>query len=96
MPLAFAVFFIGVLHGYLLIHEILAVHIGYGFVGSFKIGERNEAIALGKICVVAGHLRHHVSPRPQPTEPPMVNLPLEQQLNYRSGRKYHKAFVRSP
>jgi hypothetical protein len=37
MSVTLAIFLVGVLHGYLLIHEILAVHVGNCIIGSLKV-----------------------------------------------------------
>ena len=56
MSFAFAVFLVGVLHGDLLVHEILAVHIGDGRVGGLKVPERHEPVALGEVVIIARDL----------------------------------------
>lgn len=46
MSLSLAIFLVGVLDGYFLIHEVLAIHVGNSVVRCFKGGERDEAVAL--------------------------------------------------
>ena len=56
VALAFAVFFVGVLDRDFLVHEVLAVHVGDGFVGGFEVGEGYETVAFGEVGIVAGDL----------------------------------------
>lgn len=56
MSLALSIFFICVLYGDLLVHEILAVHAGDCAVGGFKVCKRDEAVAFGQIRIVPGNL----------------------------------------
>lgn len=56
VALAFAVFFVGVLDRDFFVHEVLAVHIGDGFIGGFEVGEGYEAVPFGEVGIVAGDL----------------------------------------
>lgn len=56
MTLALPVLLVGVLNRNLLIHEILSVEIGNGFIRSLEVGEGHEAIALGQVGVISGNL----------------------------------------
>lgn len=56
MSLALAVLLVGVLNGHLLVHQDLAIHVGDGGIGGFKVGEGNESVTLGEVVVVAGNL----------------------------------------
>jgi hypothetical protein len=56
VSLTLSVLLVRVLDRDLLVHEVLAVHVGNGIIGRFKVGERNEPIALGQVRFVAGHL----------------------------------------
>jgi hypothetical protein len=56
VTLAFAVLFEGVLDGYLLVHQVLSIHVGDGVVGSFEVGEGYKAEALGETSVIASDL----------------------------------------
>jgi len=56
VTLAFAVFFVGVLDRDFFVHEVLAVHVGNGFVGGFEVGEGYEAVAFGEVGIIAGDL----------------------------------------
>ena len=54
VALALAVFLIGVLHADVLVHEVLAVHVGYGIIGGFEVGVGDKAVAFGEGSFVAG------------------------------------------
>lgn len=56
MALALAVLLVGILNGYLFVHQNLAVHVGDGRIGGFEVGEGNESVALGEAVVVASNL----------------------------------------
>lgn len=56
MALTLAVLLVGVLDGDFLVHEVLAVHVGNGGIRVFERGEGDEAVALGKIGLVASDL----------------------------------------
>ena len=56
MSLSFAVLLVGILHGEVLIHEELSIHIVDGIVASFKGAVAHKTIALAQAVVVAGHL----------------------------------------
>ena len=56
VALAFAVFFVGVLDRDFLVHEVLAVHVGDGFVGGFEVGKGYEAVPFGEVGIIAGDL----------------------------------------
>lgn len=56
MSLSLAILFVRILHGNLLIHEVLAVHIGNCCVRGLEIGKGDESIALGQIVVIPSNL----------------------------------------
>jgi hypothetical protein len=56
MSFSFAIFLVGVLDRDFLVHEVLAVHVGYGVVRGFEVGEGDEAIAFGEIAIVSRNL----------------------------------------
>lgn len=53
VTLALAVFLVGILHCNLLVHEVLAVHIGDCGVRGFEIGVAHKTISLAEILFVA-------------------------------------------
>lgn len=57
VALTLAVLFIGILYGYFLVHQILPIHVRYGFVRGVEGGKRNKAISLGQVRVVTSHLQ---------------------------------------
>jgi len=57
MTLALAVLLVGVLDRDLLIHEILSVEIGNGFIRSLEVGEGHETITLGQVGIISGDLK---------------------------------------
>lgn len=56
VALALAVLLVGVLDGDFFVREVLAVHVGDGFVGGLEGGEGDEAVAFAEVGVVAGDL----------------------------------------
>jgi hypothetical protein len=56
MSLSLAILFVGILHGNLLVHEVLAIHISNGSVGGLEIGKGDESITLGQIVVIPSNL----------------------------------------
>jgi hypothetical protein len=56
MALAFAIFLISILHADVLVHKVLAVHVGDGIVGGFEGGVGDESVALGEAGLVARDL----------------------------------------
>lgn len=56
MSLSLAILFVGILHRNLLVHKVLAVHIGNGRIGGLEVGEGDEAITLGQIVVIPSNL----------------------------------------
>jgi hypothetical protein len=56
MAFALAVLLVGILHADVLVHEVLAVHVGDGVVGGLEGGVGDEAVALGEPGLVAGDL----------------------------------------
>jgi len=56
MAFTLTILFICILNRNLLIREVMAVQIVDGIVGSFEIGERDEAVALGEIGIVPSNL----------------------------------------
>lgn len=56
VPLALAVLLVRVLHRDLLVHEVLAVHVGDGVVARLEGAEADEAVAFAEVGVVAGDL----------------------------------------
>jgi hypothetical protein len=57
VALALAVLFVRVLHRDLLVHQVLAVHVGDGVVGSFKVGKGDEAVTFGEVVFIPSDLR---------------------------------------
>lgn len=56
VSLSLAVLLVGVLHGDVLVHKELPIHVVDGIVASFKGAVAHEAIALAQAVVVAGDL----------------------------------------
>lgn len=61
---AFAVFLVGILHGDVFVHEVLAVHVRDGVVGGFEVGVGDESIAFRE----AGFISRDLGRRDQGAE----------------------------
>ena len=56
MALAFPVFLVSILDRYLLVHDVLPIHVLNSSIGGLEIAERDEPIALGNANVIASDL----------------------------------------
>lgn len=56
MALALAILLVGVLDANLFVHKVLSIHVGDSVVGGFERRERDEAVTLGEVVLVASDL----------------------------------------
>jgi hypothetical protein len=90
MSLAFAILFVGVLHGDFLVGKELAVHVRDGFVRGLEVGEGDEAVAFGDVCLVAcdllpfmlDHAHMHLRGHERRTFGGTTNVPNLENVSY--------------